>query len=94
MNWAELRATAFCRSLAPTISTVKACLVGMSTASTVPRMAASAKTRPTVIVSVEVSTARASAMSIWAVWVAMRVGRLGNRSASTPPNSEKNRAGR
>ena len=91
---AELRATALATSSRPTISTVNAWRVGMSTALVMPRIVASTRICHTWTVSVTTSANRMNASVIWTAWVTISVWRLGSASAIRPPNSPSRSTGR
>ena len=86
--------TALGSSFRPTISKTKAWRAGMSTTCTAPPTAARRKTSHTVACPVRARRARAAALSIRVVWVAMIVVRLSKRSTSGPPSRPKTVYGR
>ncbi len=69
----------------PTISVTNACRVGLSTTVASPSPKASAKTCQMRTAPVSASTPRIRASSPIAVWVIIRMRRLGYRSATAPP---------
>ena len=81
------------RPRGPTISTVNAWRVGMSTALVMPRIVASTRICHTCTVSVTTSANRMKASVIWTAWVAISVWRLGRASAIRPPNSPSRSTG-
>ena len=91
---AELSATAFATSSRPTISTVNAWRVGMSTAFVMPSSDASTRMCQTCTVSVTTRPNRTKASVIWTAWVTISVCRLGRASAMIPPNSPRTSTGR
>ena len=91
---ALLRAIALGTSSRPTISTVNAWRVGMSTALVMPRMVASTRMCHTCTVSVTDSPNRMNASVIWMAWVVISVGRFGRASAIRPPNRPRMSTGR
>ena len=56
-------------------------------------MAAITKTKVTVMAPADVSTARTRACTSSTDWATIRIRRLGNRSAKSPPKSEKSNVG-
>jgi len=89
-----LRLTALTTRSGPTISIAKLCLVGLSTALTVPRRKTRTKTIQGATVPPRESASSASAGSAIRAWVIINRLRFGKRSASTPPHAPKSRIGR
>ena len=94
LKMVELMATALANSSRPTISTAKACRVGVSTAEMTPTATASTITCQTVTVWVTASRPRINAAPARALWVRSRSRRLSDRSASMPPQSPSTTEGR
>ena len=93
LNIAEFKAIAFKRSSFPTISLIKACLVGASKAFTKPKHKAKNITCQTLTNPVKVRNAKIKAKIIAPVWVNMMNFRFFTRSANTPAGREKKRIG-
>jgi hypothetical protein len=89
-----LRLTALTTRSGPTISIAKLCLVGLSTALTVPRTKTSVITIQGATTPLAEIASRASAGAAISAWVTISSRRLAKRSASTPPQAPKRRIGR
>jgi hypothetical protein len=93
LKMVEFSPTALARSSLPTISTTNDCRTGLSTAETRPSAVASTSTCQYCTIPATSSRPRTRATSASPDWVASRSLRLSMRSASTPPQSPRTRAG-
>ena len=86
-----LRLTALTTRSGPTISITNACRAGLSTASTRPRRAITAKTIQASTAPSAVSRKSSAAGTAIPVWLTISSLRLSKRSASEPPIAPKRR---